>query len=145
MLETQKPASTDPFSALDSLQAKMDRLLASQAFDFQVKGSLLIDMYQDGNNLVVKASLPGIDPENVKIRVHNNTLTIEGEMKQEQERKEHEYYLHEQHYASFVRSVSLPFRVVADKAEAVYENGMLTLTLPKGEEVPAKQIPITAR
>jgi HSP20 family protein len=95
--------------------------------------------------MVVKASLPGVKPEEVDISITKDTLTIKGEHKEEQEVKQDDYFRKERYYGAFSRSLILPVQVQSDKAEATFENGILTLTLPKSEEVKPKQIKIKAR
>jgi len=109
------------------------------------RGELPIDMYQTANEVIVKASLPGVKPEEVDISITGDTLTIKGEHKEEQEVKQEDYFRKERYYGAFSRSLVLPVQVQSDKAEATFENGILTLTLPKAEEVKPKQIKIKAR
>jgi HSP20 family protein len=105
-------------------------------------GDVLLDVYQTPNDVVVKASLPGIKPEEVNISITGDVLTIKGEHKEEKEVKEKDYLIKEHRYGSFSRSITIPISVKSDKAEAIFENGILTLTLPKSEEVKPKQIKI---
>jgi len=107
-----------------------------------VVGDLPVDMYQTADDVVVKAALPGIKPEEVDITITGDTLTIRGEQKEEQEVKEDDYFYKERRYGTFSRSVAMPVKVKSDKAEAVFENGVLTLTLPKAEEIKPKQIKV---
>jgi len=93
----------------------------------------------------VKAVLPGAKPEDVDISITGDTLTIKAEHKEEQEVKEEDYFYKECRYGTCSRSVTIPVQVKADKAEAVFENGILTLTLPKAEEVKPKQIKVKAK
>jgi len=104
-----------------------------------------IDMYQTDNDIVVKASIPGIKAEEVQINVTGDILTLKGEMKQEEERKDQAWHIREQRFGSFERSVVLPTDVKSDKAEAVFENGILTITLPKADEVKPRTINIKAK
>jgi len=101
-----------------------------------------IDMYQTDEELVVKASIPGYKAENVQISVTGDVLTLRGEVKQEDEKKEKAWHIREQRWGSFERSVALPTQVVADKAKAEFENGILIVTLPKAEEVKPKTITV---
>ena len=104
-----------------------------------------IDMYQTNDEIVVKAALPGIKAEEVQINVTGEVLTLKGEMKQEEDIKEKAWHIHEQRYGSFERSVALPTDVVADKAKAEFENGILTITLPKAEDVKPRTITVKAK
>ena len=104
-----------------------------------------IDMYQTDDEIVVKAALPGIKADEVQINITGEVLTLKGEMKHEEEKKEKAWHIREQRWGSFERSVVLPTDVVSDKAKAEFENGILTITLPKAEEVKPKVINIKAK
>jgi HSP20 family protein len=104
-----------------------------------------IDMYQTDEELVVKASIPGFKAENVQISVTGDVLTLRGEVKQEDEKKEKAWHIREQRWGSFERTVALPTLVVADKAKAEFENGILIVTLPKAEEVKPKTITVKTK
>ena len=104
-----------------------------------------IDMYQTDDEIVVKAALPGIKPDEVQINVTGEVLTLKGEMKHEEDKKEKAWHIHEQRWGSFERSIVLPTDVVSDKTKAEFENGILTITLPKAEEVKPKVINIKAK
>ena len=90
----------------------------------------------------VKASLPGVKPEEVEVSIQNDVLSIRGEHKEEAEEKKRDYYRREIRYGSFHRSVALPAAVNADKAEATYDNGVLKLHLPKADAIKPKQIKV---
>ncbi len=141
----------DPFREVTSLRDAMDRLFEdsfvrpSRFWPEIGSGDLAIDMYQTADDVVVKASIPGMKPEEVDISIAGDILTIKGEHKEEKETKEQDYFVKERHYGSFNRSLTIPVAVKTDKAKAVFENGVLTLTLPKAEEVKPKQIKIKAK
>ncbi len=130
----------------------MDRLLeesfvrpSSWVFDVEGRGTAALDMYQTANDVVVKASLPGLKPEEVDISISGDTLTLKGEHKEENEAKEEDYFYRELRHGSFCRTVTIPVAVKSEKAEATFENGVLTLKMPKAEEAKRKQIKIRAR
>jgi HSP20 family protein len=104
-----------------------------------------IDMYQTDDEIVVKASIPGFKAEEVQINVTGEILTLRGEMKHEDEKKEKSWHIREQRWGSFERSVALPTQVVADKAKAEFENGVLIVTLPKAEDVKPKTIAVKVK
>ena len=104
-----------------------------------------IDMYQTDDDIVVKASIPGFNAEEVQISVTGEILTLRGEMKHEEENKDKSWHVREQRWGSFERSIALPTEVVADKAKAEFENGILIVTLPKAEEVKPKTITVKAK
>ncbi|MCC7207573.1 MAG: Hsp20/alpha crystallin family protein [Anaerolineae bacterium] len=135
------------FAAMDRL---MDRML-NQFWGGQngdaVFGGLVpaTDVHETENEIVVKAELPGFNPDQIDIRVEGNVLTIKGQVSSEQERKEEgQVHLRERRMSSFQRSFSLPVGVDPDKAEANFENGVLTLTLPKREDARARRIAVNA-
>jgi HSP20 family protein len=104
-----------------------------------------IDLYQDNDSVVVKAALPGLKAEDVQISVTADVLTLRGEFKQENEQKDATYHIREQRSGSFERSIMLPSEVQTDKSKADFENGILTITLPKAESVKPKTITIKAK
>ena len=104
-----------------------------------------VDMYQTDNEVVVKAALPGIKADEVQLNVTGEVLTIKGETKQENETKEKAYHIREQRWGTFERRILLPTDVVADKAKAEFEDGILTISLPKAEEVRPKTITVKAK
>jgi len=101
-----------------------------------------VDIYENGDNLVLKAELPGFNPDDVEIRVEDNTLYLKGERKFEKDVKEQDYHRVERSYGTFTRTFSLPNSVDADKVAATYKDGVLTLTMPKKEEAKPKTIKI---
>ena len=101
-----------------------------------------IDVADEENAVVVRAEVPGCKAENIDISVYGNTLTISGEKKQSEEKKEKGYYHVESSYGSFRRELTLPTDVDADKVDAAYKHGVLTITLPKAEKSKAVKIKV---
>jgi len=101
-----------------------------------------VDLFEEKDDIVVKAELPGMDKENIEVNLTDNTLTIKGEKKKAEEVKEENYYRCERSYGSFVRSVELPKAVHADKVKASFKNGILEVRVPKTEEAKAKEIKV---
>ena len=140
----------EPAREMMTLREAMDRLF-DDAFTrpLSLSGNNwsipAVDMYQTDNEVVVKAALPGIKADEVQINVTGEILTLKGETKQENETKEKAYHIREQRWGAFERSIVLPTEVVADKAKADFENGVLTITLPKAEEVKPKTISIKTK
>lgn len=104
-----------------------------------------LDIIEEGNNVIVKASVPGVKPEALNVQLRDDVLSISGETNEEKERQEETYHLREHRYGRFERAVMLPCPVLSDKAEAVFENGMLTLTLPKAAEAESKRISVKVK
>ena len=141
-----------PFSELMSLRQAMDKLFEDSfvrpSRALYALGEVAVpalDVYQTPNEVVVKATLPGLKPEDVSIDITGETLTIKGESKAEQEIKKEDYLYQERRYGSFSRSVVLPGGLKADNAEATMEDGVLTLTIPKAEEIKPKAIKVKAK
>ena len=142
----------EPFRDLVSLRREMDRLFEeslvrpSRALALFGNGvNPPIDVYQNPQEVVVKASLPGVKPEDIQIDINDDTLTIRGETKGTEEVKREDYLHREHHRGSFVRCLTLPHTVQTDKAEATSEDGILTLTIPKAEGVKTKTIEVKAK
>ena len=107
--------------------------------------NLAIDMYETKDDVVVKAALPGIKPEQVEVTITGDVLTIRGESKEENQVKEENYVRKERRFGSFSRCVTLPDGLKADKADATFENGVLTLKIPKAEESKSKTIKVKTK
>ena len=98
-----------------------------------------VDLYEEKDEIVVKAELPGMEKDNIEVNLSDNRLTIKGEKKQEEEVKKEGYYRSERSYGSFVRSLELPREVQTDKVKAAFKNGILEIRLPKTEEAKKKE------
>ncbi len=139
----------DPFQEMLNLRDTVDRLFDTT---MGLRGSaqgpmswgLALDVAEDNDEFIVKASIPGIDPDDLDITFTENTLTIKGEIKQDREVEEARYHLRERRYGSFSRSITLGSKVKSEDIKATYESGVLTLRLPKAEEVKPKRIAIKA-
>jgi HSP20 family protein len=137
----------EPFRNVSSLPEHLNRLF-SEAFDRNPEeGNLTawapaVDIYETEHELVVKADLPDVKPEDLDIRVENNILTIRGERKFEKKVNESNYLRVERAYGSFARSFSLANTVNSEAIQADYKNGVLTLSIPKREEAKPKQIKV---
>jgi HSP20 family protein len=138
--------SFSPFRGVTSLQDQINRLF-NETLDRSEGANLTawapaVDIYETEHNLVVKADLPDIKPEELDIRVENNILTIRGERKFEKKVEENNYLRVERAYGSFSRSFSLANTVNTEAIQADYQNGVLTLSIPKREEAKPKQIKV---
>jgi HSP20 family protein len=137
----------EPFRGAATFQDQINRLL-SEAFDRSSDEANLtpwapaVDIFETEHELVVKADLPDIKPEELDIRVENNILTIRGERKFEKKVEEKNYLRVERSYGSFSRSFSLANTVNTEAIKADYKNGVLTLSVPKREEAKPKQIKV---
>ena len=104
--------------------------------------SMPVDLYQNNDNVVIKAGLPGVKTDEIQISLVNNMLHIRAEIKEEQNVEKATYHIKELRFGSMSRSISLPCAVNSEKAKAEFENGILVLTLPKAEEVKPKLITV---
>jgi len=140
----------EPFREMRRMHDMLDQLMDRSLIDYtgEMEGSysyLPLDVYQTDENIIVKASAPGIKADDLDISITGDTLTIQGETTQEIEDKGVQYYLRERRASSFSRTITLPTMVKAEEAKAEFEHGVLTLTLPKVEEVKPKTITVKAK
>jgi HSP20 family protein len=129
------------------LRRAMDRLfddamVSSPGWDNVSRMELAMDVSESDDAYTVKASIPGVSPDDIDITYNANTLTIKGELKEEKEVQEARYHLRERRFGSFSRSINLPSTIDASGIQANYEKGVLTLSLPKAEEAKPKRIEI---
>jgi HSP20 family protein len=104
-----------------------------------------VDVLDTSDEVVVKASLPGVKPEDIDISITGQVLTLKGEARDEHEEKAQNWYRRERRQGSFVRQLQLPTEVDSGRAEAVFENGVLRLSIPKAESMKPKSIKVQAR
>ncbi|HAD82985.1 MAG: hypothetical protein A2509_10295 [Candidatus Edwardsbacteria bacterium RIFOXYD12_FULL_50_11] len=139
----------EPVSDIVSLQDEMNRLFLD--FFGRTPGRRLVgdslwapvmDIEETQDDIIVKAEIPGMTKEDVKIQVTGDIITISGERKREEENRDKTYHRIERSYGQFQRMITLPGEVQSAKAKASYENGVLTIKLPKSEEVKPKEISI---
>lgn len=139
----------EPAREMMTLREAMDRLF-DDAFTRPLSlgtawQAPAIDMYQTEDEVVVKAALPGMKADQVQISVTGDVLTLRGESQHESEESGKTYHIREQRYGAFERSLMLPTQVESGKAQAEFENGVLTITLPKAELVKPKTINVKAK
>jgi HSP20 family protein len=140
----------EPVREMMTLREAMDRLF-DDAFTRPINlrdggwSAPAVDMYQTDDEVVVRAALPGFKADEVQINVTGDVLTLRGELKHQEEKKERAWHIREHRWGTFERSIALPTQVTADKAVADFENGILTITLPKAEEVKPKTISVKAK
>jgi len=142
----------EPFHDMVTLRSAMDKLFAdsfvrmprvSEVDD----GSLApaVDIFEDNDKIGIRASMPGVKPEDIDINVTTNSVTIKGTTESEKEVKEENFVRKERYYGTFARTVALPTGLKIDKAEATMDNGVLTLEIPKAEEIKPKTVKIKAK
>lgn len=144
-----------PWGSLEELRREMDRLFDDvvgrralpgrrEALEERVWAPT-VDVFDKGNNLVVRAELPGVEKKDVKVTVEGDVLSIRGEKREEEKVKDENYYACEQCYGSFSRSIYLPVKVEPGKIKADFKNGILDITLPKAKEAKPQEIEIAVK
>jgi HSP20 family protein len=135
----------DPFREMVSMRRAVDRLIENSMGNEelnQAEWSLPLDVVEKGDAYLVKASVPGIKPDQLEITYNKGLLTIKGEVRDETETDQGEYHLRERRYGTFSRTIALPSTVNAEDIQANYENGVLMLKLPLAEEIKPRRIAI---
>jgi HSP20 family protein len=139
-----------PFREVSRLRREMDRLWddyfgpGRRGLEPLEEWVPAVDISESDDKITVKAEVPGLDAKDIQISLVGDVLTVKGEKKSEREEKKENYHLVERSYGSFSRSLKLPATVDADKIEATYKQGVLTVECPKKEEVKPKTIDIKA-
>jgi HSP20 family protein len=138
----------DPFRQLEDIQAQLNRALGEPRARGRSEDFLLadwapaVDVQETDGAYTVKADLPDVKKEDVAVEVHEGTLTIRGERKQEKEEKGKKFHRIERAYGQFVRSFSMPGEIDAAKVQAQFKDGVLTVTLPKTPAATPKKIAV---
>lgn len=143
----------EPFREMRRMHDMLDQImddayLGQRGKTETLEGLAPIDLYETDDEVVIKAMMPGMTADDIQISVDRDVLTLRGEVKHEEKTEEGNgrvYHHHELRYQRFSRAIRLPILVNAEKADAQFENGILTLTLPKAEEVKPKQITVKAK
>ncbi len=146
----QRPELTSwpTFGRLFGLRDELDRFFENSFGELARAPQLMgvwnpaVDVYQDKDNVVVKAEIPGMKKEDIEVSLHDGVLSISGERKSEEKFEESDTYRTERFVGKFQRTFTLPTQVDATKVAAAYKDGVLTITLPKAEEAKPKQIEV---
>ena len=147
--ERPELATWPGFGRLTDLRDEIDRLFETPLAELARSSQLLsgwtpsLDVYEEKDNLIVKAEIPGMKREDIEVSLHDGSLSISGERKSENKYEGSEAYRSERFFGKFQRTVALPTPVAADKVKAQYKDGVLIVTLPKTEEAKPKQIDIS--
>jgi HSP20 family protein len=136
----------DPFREFNTLPARMGSFFGK---NWELPTSTTawnpsVDIFENDNEVVVKAELPGMDAKDIDVRLENNVLTLKGVRQFEKEAKEENYHRIEREYGSFTRSFALPTAVNGETVKAEYKDGILKIVLPKKEETKPKPIKVEA-
>ena len=140
-------ARFDPFRDITTLRDEMNRLFSRTVGDGVSSGSAwtpAVDIFDTEKAIVLRAELPGLTPEDIDIEVDDNVLTLKGERRFEETVQEGRYYRLERAYGHFQRNVTLPQGVKADEISASFDNGVLSVRVPKADEVRPRKIAVAA-
>jgi HSP20 family protein len=153
--ETKALAPWRPFMDLTRWDSEMDRMMEDffgrsmrpwwPARRLRGDGEItapVVDVYEEKDEVVVKAELPGLDKKDIEVNISDSELTLKGQKNKEEEIEEENYYRRERSYGDFLRSVELPTDVQADKVKASFKNGILEVRVPKTEEAKTKTIKV---
>ena len=148
MIQTRRPAD-DMIQLSGRLHRMMDDVFGSYPYDAGTStvNSMWappVDVFEDTDDIKLVAELPGMKSEDVKISLENNTLTLQGEKKQVAEEKTERVHRYERSYGRFERVFTLPSTVDPERIEASFDNGILTVVLPKSERARPREIPVNA-
>ena len=144
-------SALDPFRDLSEIQSEMNRLFdgffgrpsqVGQVGGMERVWAPAVDMYETKDELVITAELPGLTEKDIQLSITGDMLTIRGERRWDQEVEQENYYRGERWFGKFERALPLPIPVQAEKVKASYRDGVLTVTLPKAEEIKPKEIKI---
>ena len=139
----------EPFRELRQMQENMDRLWRNFSGGgeegTEENWAIPLDVVQEGDNIVVKASVPGVKPEDIDVSIENEVLIIKGHTTEETERQQDNYLMRERHTGCFYRALRLPDSVDFDNAQPHYENGVLSISFPKMESKKARRLQITGQ
>lgn len=147
---TLRRITQEPAAGFATMQNRLNQLVNDTlgALDWRYDGSATaawvppVDIFEQADAIRILAEVPGVKPENVSISVEGNTLTIHGTKDQIAEERTERVHRYERSYGAFERTFTLPATVDASSIKASYENGVLTVTLPKAEQAKARQIPV---
>ena len=151
LIRWQRPEMNmwSPFRQLSALRDEIDRLfdsplneLTNSSQQFLSGWLPALDLYDEGDHLVMKAELPGVNKDELDIQLHGDVLTLSGERKESGEFKDAQVFRSERYVGRFQRSLTLPVAVDASKVNASYKDGILTVSLPKAEEAKPKRIDV---
>lgn len=139
----------NPFREMYTLKSAVDRMFDQSVenrslWETPVVWDLALDVAESEDEYLVKASIPGINPDDLEITFNDNTLTIKGEIQNNKDIEEGQYHLRERRHGAFSRSLALPAHIKSEAIEANYDAGVLTLHLPKMEEVKPRKIAVHA-
>lgn len=130
----------EPFSELQRMRSDMDRLFGSLMSPSMISGKApAIDVWEEDNNVMVKAELPGLKKEDLEVTAMDDSIRLKGEFKHEEEKTEKGYFIKERSSGSFTRMIPMPTAIKPDQVKASFKDGVLEITAPKSEEEMTKE------
>ncbi len=134
--EVPTRAVWNPFRELARIENELNKLFSEFIPTTRESAEIVtwaprVDVYEDGNNLIIEAEIPGAKKEDIEVKIKDNAVVIRGEVKKEEEKKDEQYYRKERFYGTFERVIPLPVEVKAEEAKAEFKDGVLKLVLPK--------------
>lgn len=134
-----------PFAELEDLRGRIDRMFTDMENGEARRWNLALDVIERDDKYVLRANIPGIKPDEVKIEVEDDVLTVSGEHEESEEERKGNYVRRERRYGSFSRSVTLPKGVTADEVEARIQDGVVEVSIPKPQKEERKAVTITPK
>lgn len=134
-----------PFAELEDLRGRIDRMFTDIENGEARRWNLALDVIERDDKYVLRANIPGIKPDEVKIEVEDDVLTVSGEHEESEEERKGNYVRRERRYGSFSRSVTLPKGVTADEVEARIQDGVVEVSIPKPQKEERKAVTITPK
>lgn len=135
----------NPISEIRAMDEMFERLFGRTPIASPTATNLPLDIFERDGKFIVRASVPGISPENLDVQVEDNVLTIRGEISHEYEGEDVKVYRREVSYGSFARSIRLPENLNFEKVDAEFSNGLVTISIPRLEEVKPKALKVNVR
>jgi len=133
-----------PFAELEDVRGRIDRMFAEMGGE-ERKWNLALDVVERDDAYVLRADIPGLKPEEVKIEIEDDVLNISAEHEESEEEKKDNYVRRERRYGSFSRSIALPKGVTVDQVEATTKDGVVEISIPKAKEEERKAVEITPK
>jgi len=132
----------DPFAEMMQLRRAMDRLWDEQVGGRLFGSTMPVDLYEEGDSYVLRATMPGVQPEDIDLSVTGNTISVRAETRQPPETRPRNYFIREHEPARYARTITLPSEIDPDQIVANYEHGVLTVRLPKPARMRPRQIQV---
>jgi len=139
-------AAWNPWRELETMRERIDRLFGELArWRGEEELGIPIDLQETDDAIIVRASVPGVKPEDISVEIRQGVLTIRAESREEREETRGKWHVRERRVGSAYRAITLPVPVREDEAQATYQHGVLEIRIPKAESVERRRIPVQVR